>query len=75
MTKAIAYPRNQQFINTEGLPGHPTREFAQSYEDVVHQINKLREAADDYTALDTGTATTAQIAAALNALMATLVAQ
>lgn len=52
--------------------GQPTVELFTYLERHGYIINKVNEAARTYTALDTGTATTAQIATALNTFMASI---
>jgi hypothetical protein len=52
--------------------GYPTEQYARFLEQMAYKLNKIQEAAEEYSALVTGTATTAQIATALNALVATI---
>ncbi len=66
---ALAYPRRTQMVDASG---YPTNEFARFLEELAYKQKKLQEAAEEYVALNTGTATTAQIAAALNTLVATI---
>ena len=51
--------------------GQPTELLRRFLELVAYRLSALEQGAFDYTALNTGTATTAQIAAALNTFMAT----
>jgi len=51
--------------------GKPTDVFRRFLELVAYRLTAVEQGAFDYTALDTGTATAAQIAAALNTFMDT----
>ena len=51
--------------------GKPTEVLRRFLELVAYRLTALEQGAFDYTELDTGTATAAQIAAALNTFMAT----
>lgn len=51
--------------------GQPTELLRRQLELIAYRLSKLEQGAFDYTALDTGTATTAQIATALNTFMTT----
>jgi|GEM_PF-4664728 len=68
-TPAIAYPRRSKMVDEDG---NPSVEFARYLETLGYKLQKLQQAAEEYTALNTGTATTAQISAALNTLVATI---
>lgn len=66
---ALAFPRNTRAVDANG---YLTPEFVRFLDEMAFRLGKIQEAAEEYSALDTGTATTAQIAAALNALVATI---
>lgn len=66
---ALAYPRNTRAVDQNG---HLTPEFARFIEEMAFRLKKIQAAAEEYSALDTGSATTTQIATALNTLVATI---
>ena len=65
----ITAPKQSDVLVDE--QGRPTELLRRLLELVCYRLSKLEQGAFDYTALNTGTATTAQIAAALNTFMAT----
>ena len=66
---ALAYPRRTQMVDKDG---YPTEAYARFLEQMAYKLNKIQEAAEEYSALTAGTATTTEIATALNALVATI---
>jgi hypothetical protein len=66
---SITPPKNTDvLIDKDGKPTEVMRRFLEL---VAYRLTALEQGAFDYTELDTGTATTAQIAAALNTFMDT----
>jgi len=63
---AFAFPRNTPLSTASG---YPTREHAKVLELLLYEASKIKQHAIDYTPLNPATATTGQIATALNALM------
>lgn len=66
---ALAYPRRTPMVDKDGFP---TEAYARFLEQMAYKLGKIQEAAEEYTALTTGTATTVEIATALNALVSTI---
>jgi hypothetical protein len=66
---AISFQKRLKAVDENG---YPTKEFAQFLELLAYHVGKLDEAARVYNdaPLDPGTATTTQIATALNTFMA-----
>lgn len=70
MTRPIikAPIQSEVVVNQDGKQTEVLRKFLEL---LAYRLTKLEQGAFGYTALDTGTATTAQIAAALNDFMET----
>ena len=66
---SITAPKNTDVLIDEN--GRPTETLRRFLELVSYRLSQIEQGAFDYTELDTGTATTAQIATALNTFMAT----
>jgi hypothetical protein len=66
---ALAYPRRTQMVDKDG---YPSEAFARFLEQMAYKLGKIQEAAEEYEELTVGTATTVEIATALNALVATI---
>lgn len=66
---SITAPK-QQDVLVDG-DGKPTELLRRFLELVAYRLSKLEDGAFDYTALNTGTATTSDIATALNTFMTT----
>ena len=66
----IQAPRFGRIVNERG---EPTQEFWRFLELLGHHVGKMDEAAREYTALNPATATTNQIATAVNTYMASAI--
>ena len=68
---AISFQKRIKLVDENG---EATREGVLFLELLAYHLNKVNESAQEYTALDPGTATTSDIATALNMFMASVIA-
>ena len=67
---AISVPKNTPIVEMRGGKMYVTEPWLRFLDLLANRLSKIDEAAREYEALNTGTATTTQIATALNTFMA-----